>query len=167
MFKTIRFAIEQMKAVQEVNSRFMYTPKKVQVGTFTVIHDHALVRAHGSLGAIAIVMNYMWGTKQEIVVDDFFFSFSSETQMAIIMHEMGHIECGHLLSDKTNKTRMIGRFMTVLTGKVWYEEIEADEWAAHRIGYDVMANALEELGTHLKNREIKKRIKLLLKNKGQ
>ena len=111
-----------------------------------------------------------------IYVDKKFEKLSKSQKQFVINHELGHINCGHLdqIAEENknknimhafiNKDRLAGKEIAVV------REMEADEYAASIVGYDVAIETLKIMDRNIHNRvsrkEMARRIKNLEDKKG-
>lgn len=71
-----------------------------------------------------------------IYVSDRYVSLLSEKEHAStgLWHELGHIHCGHCDLDIEPEELRRGRYEALLSGGVYYQEIEADSFATRAVG---------------------------------
>lgn len=128
------------------------------------VHGYSVMRDTGVMKAnymrVASAMVFTDGSKR-IVVDEFFFTLPAHAQRAILAHEEAHIVLGHL--DNITKMNQAKRAMSSIKGGVQDIELEADAYAADKVGTEVMISALTSLLTikGVNKKEIRSRINAL------
>jgi Zn-dependent protease with chaperone function len=145
--------IKYYKAAYEVQTRMVWFPNVIDIKGHTVYHDSITVMGLGCQIAAAVILK---DGGKIIVVDDEFLKLSEKTQLALIYHELGHFEYNHRESSFVRSVKMC-------LGFVSQNEIDADAYAAEIIGNVEMIDALTELHSITKQREIRQRIKLIQK----
>ena len=80
-----------------------------------------------------------------IYVSDRYVSLLSQKEYAStgLWHELGHIHCGHCDLDMEPKEQRRGRYEALLSGGVYYQEIEADSFATRAVGKNRMIQFLQ------------------------
>ena len=96
-----------------------------------------------------------------IIVDDYFMSAPQYVQDVLVFHELGHIENGDL--DNISPTNTLKRWLLMNVGIVQKIELEADKFAAKRVGKEETLKALswmyENVQNKLTRREMKARMR--------
>lgn len=111
-----------------------------------------------SLGGVAMVIN---GTT-EVYTDTHYRNMSTDTQRAILAHELGHYKHNH----KAGTTYQLDRIKAIMNGRVLPMELEADAYACSIVGPNNYIKALKELATvkGVSKKEIKLRIQAIRNN---
>jgi hypothetical protein len=150
--------VDTVKAQVEVRTRVKMYDDTLMIDNVLVYHDDSVVRARGRKLACVIRVP---GQGDFIIVDDRFLLLSEDAQRAVIHHESGHIECGHLdiPAKEFNRSQRKRMWKTMFIGKVDANELEADAYAVGIVGTECMVDALYEVLNLLgRNDEVSKRI---------
>lgn len=128
-----------------------------------VYHDEQIIRAKKFLFASVIqptefAVKLLGSEDAFVVVDDRFLMLSPESQEAMIYHEIGHVQMGHMPTF-TEAGNAEERLAMSRKGVIDYREIEADDYAASIVGNKAVLNALLEMDTMLPTDEFWLRIK--------
>ena len=108
-------------------------------GKRVVVDKHLLLGNGVTIAAVLPLPINGW----TIVVDDAFLKLSEASQKAILAHEEGHVELGHIY--KITQENVKERAREIKAGRVQAIELEADRYAADKVGEKVMIEALYEL----------------------
>ncbi len=161
LFEIMRSAyrVQNPYRQQQHHSRIIETGAE----TFRIefIQDQDLVRAN--LCLVSMVLRCEDGVDR-IFVDDEFFKLSPESQEAMLLHEQGHLVFGHI--DKIASSRRNNALDRIRASKTGVQdiELEADFYAASKIGFPQMARALSEMlqVVSINSREVTRRIEILI-----
>jgi len=88
-----------------------------------------------------------------IVVDEHFIILPTEMKKFFLYHELGHHDLGHI-NEENVQGRIKKRKSMALDGKVSEEELQADAYAARRVGTNTAINSLKYVLDNLQNIEI-------------
>jgi|GEM_PF-6158007 len=174
MIKSIKKYVSQVKMVAQgmidMQNPFR-TSKIVEMNHFGVqckmLHDPALLHSKGYMvaGAMRVIMGDV--VEDMIVVDDHFFEMDAAHQLAIYFHEFGHIHLEHLErlasgGKYANMKNLFKRSAAAIHG-VQDIELEADQYAASKVGPVILSSALEAVSAVVgpKNKELQRRIRIL------
>lgn len=180
MFKTIRRIYTALKAKPIIEKEIIEAKLNMEtriIFKFNEIHpsskygvpvylDQTMVRGLGFMYAAAIKPNeqtseFLGSDRSFVMVDEWFLKLSPETQEALLYHEMGHINLGHM--EISLNTNALEREIKSLEGDIDYREMEADDYAASVVGRRRMIDALEEMDRNTPTVEGMLRIKRLKK----
>lgn len=136
--------VKDYKEIQEIRKSPDWSPYERQfkrVHGVLVLHDHHALRMHYLI--IGAAMLFTDGSKR-IVVDDYFFLLDDISQRAVLAHEEGHMVLGHLDTPNIDPTE---RHQYAARGEVHPTELEADAYAASKVGVEDVVHMLTELCT--------------------
>lgn len=152
-------ALVAVKTIEIVSTNRRFANQSaMELYGYEVSRDTGLMKQFNM--KLASAMTFTDGSKK-IVVDDSFFDMPVYVQKAILAHEEGHIVLNHFDDiDLLNKAK---RSLVSATGHVQQVELDADLYAAKKVGKQDMINALSYLmavkGVNVK--ELRNRIQAL------
>lgn len=126
--------------IQRRQMRYDFTASQtLELHGYTVLHCNLTMVTHRQLLAAAFRRTTGGATT---VIDDGFFELPDSVQEFVLAHEAGHIALNH-------RENVKDRYRILKEGGVYNNEVEADRYAAERIGLDEAIACLFYLKTHI------------------
>ena len=135
------------EAKRNSSTAFGYTASDVWVNGKSVKLAKNCNAFHGD-GAIVAAAAFLKDGSPVIMTDEIYEAAPDYAKAFFAMHELGHIEYGHISPDpKVAILQALGRM--VPGSSQWKRERAADNYAAKCVGFSEAINAMSWVGTHV------------------